>query len=133
MKNRWWMVCALSLLASPLLAAERPAEAAAAAEPPRFLLLIHGDDAPPAERDAVVAAYTAWARELAAEGRLVAAAELAPDAKVVAAKPATADATASAGGYFLITAPDLAAALEIARGCPAVARGGSVEVLPEVR
>jgi hypothetical protein len=32
------------------------------------------------------------------------------------------------GGYSLITADDLEAALALAKGCPALARGGGVEV-----
>ena len=32
------------------------------------------------------------------------------------------------GGYSLITADDLDAALEVAKGCPGLARGGGVEV-----
>jgi hypothetical protein len=32
------------------------------------------------------------------------------------------------GGYSIVSAPDMEAALEIARGCPAVERGGGVEI-----
>jgi hypothetical protein len=113
-------------------AAETPKPAAA--EAPRFLLLIRGDDAPESEREQVVGAYRTWATRLHDEGRLLEADELAPEATVLTAAgagtaPRRAGAAPSAGGYFLITARDLEEAVAVAGGCPALVRGGSVEVV----
>ncbi|HVF60019.1 MAG TPA: YciI family protein [Thermoanaerobaculia bacterium] len=126
----------LAVTASPATAGAPAAEAPApaAAEAPRFLLLIRGDDAPEAEREAVVGAYRAWATRLHQEGRLLEADELAPEATVLTAAgvgsaPRRAGTAPSAGGYFLITARDLEEAVAVAGGCPALARGGSVEVV----
>jgi hypothetical protein len=121
------------LTAAPGAAAD--ANPAPAADAPRFLLLIHGSEAPPAEREAVVEAYRQWARRLAAEGRLVEADELAEEAVLLSAgenegEMRRASRTPSAGGYFLVAAADLEAALAIARDCPALRHGGAVEVVP---
>ena len=125
----------LTAFAAVFAAEEAPSSTAAAApEQPRFLLLIHGGEEPPAaEREAVVDAYRQWARRLAAEGRLVGADELAEEAVLLSAGEAggveRTSREPSAGGYFLISAPDIDAALAIARDCPALARGGAVEVV----
>lgn len=108
--------------------------AAPASDAPRFLLLIHAEEAPPADRDAVVEAYRQWARRLAAEGVLVEADELAEEAVLLSAAEAGGEVrrssrTPSAGGYFLLAAADLEAALAIARDCPALRHGGAVEVV----
>src|SRR5262245_48402421 len=106
---------ALLVLAPLALLAAAPstdAPAAPAAEQPRFLLLIH-DTAPAGrtaeQQNAVVAEYSAWAKSLRAQGHLIAADELADRAMVLSAKnPAGTERAASAGGYFLLAAPDLA-------------------------
>ena len=108
---------------------------APASDAPRFLLLIHGEEAPPAERDAVVEDYRQWARRLAARGALVAADELDEEAVLLSAAGADGEVrrsprAPSAGGYFLLAAADLEAALAIARDCPALRHGGAVEVVP---
>jgi hypothetical protein len=123
---------AASFAAGPLAAAE-PDPAT-----PRFLLLI-GSDAEAAAaqtaalRDAVVAEYVAWARSLRDGGHLVAADELAPRGTLLTADDRTGTARqASAGGYFLVTAASLEEAVALSRDCPALRRGGSVEVVPVV-
>jgi hypothetical protein len=125
---------AFLLLATASARANQPASPSAAASAPRFLLLIHGGDGPVADRGEVVNAYRDWARRLSAEGKLVEADELAEEAVVLSAgspgaAPRRSSAEPSAGGYFLVSAPDLEAAVAIAQGCPALTYGGSVEVV----
>ena len=128
-------VAVLHLLVAAIGAAPAAAgDAPAGADTPRFLLLIHGGEAPAERREAVVDAYRQWARRLAAEGRLVEADELAEEAVVLSAgeaggEPRRSPGVPSAGGYFLIAAADLDAALAIAGDCPALRHGGAVEVV----
>ena len=46
----------------------------------------------------------------------------------IAADGSTTTAAAGLGGYSIVTAGDLAAAAELAKGCPVLAAGGTVEV-----
>lgn len=137
-KPRLPLVALLSLVALAFTALTGLAFASAAdpaTEEPRFLLLVHGGDEPAAtERAAVVDEYRQWARRLAAEGHLLEADELASEAVLLRAgeggETRRSTREPSAGGYFLIAAADLEAALAVARDCPALRRGGAVEVVP---
>ena len=116
---------------------QSPLRAASAAtdSTPRFLLLLYdsGDPAatPSAERRVkIVAEYSAWARSLAAEGRLVSAEELsdAPP-EWLGGSVRTVDG-AYIGGFFLIRARDLSEARHIAERCPHLKYGGRIELRP---
>ena len=96
----------------------------------KFLLTYHGGsmaDTPEAQ-EAAMAAWGGWFGSLGAAvvdgGNPVgASATVAPDGSVSdggGANPAT--------GYSLLDAADLGAAIELAKGCPVLAAGGSVEV-----
>jgi hypothetical protein len=118
------------------LAAAGPAKA-------KYVLLLHGPARSPAltrERavadsaaeQAVVAEYKAWAGRLAASGVLVAGEKLADEPITrLAANGAsempryTAD---ELGGFFIIQAADSAEAFRIARDCPHLKHGGTVQV-----
>lgn len=75
-----------------------------------------------AEREAAMAAWGSWFQELG-------------QAIVNPGNPFGASASVSGGqaktgltGYSVLTAADLAAATELAKGCPVLANGGSVDV-----
>lgn len=105
---------------------------------PRFLCLQRSlpvDDAhpkpSPAEMQAMYAKFDDWRRRFAdnlvdpggrlGDGRLVA--DRAPDGPFVEVKELV-------GGYMIVEAADLAAAIEVARSCPGLVRPGSgVEVV----
>jgi hypothetical protein len=95
---------------------------------PAFLLLLMDPDSPAPGRshEELVAEYSAWARQLHREGRLIDAAELADGGRVLGA-PAGREAT-EVGGYFMIRAVDLEEAAAVAAKCPHLKYGGAVEV-----
>jgi hypothetical protein len=103
---------------------------------PQFLLLLY-DSANPAAtppdsgRTArIVAEYSAWARSLATEGRLVSAEELSDaPADWLGGSVRTVDG-ARIGGFFLIRAGDLSEARQIAERCPHLKYGGRIELRP---
>jgi hypothetical protein len=115
---------------SPIRAASASADSTS-----RFLLLLYdsADSAktPNAElRPKIVAEYSAWARSLATEGRLVAAEELADTApEWLGGSVRTVDG-ARVGGFFLIRARDLSEARQIAARCPHLKYGGRIELRP---
>lgn len=103
-----------------------------------YLLLLRepaGRPLPAPEGEAaVVAEYAAWANEQARMGRLVLGEKLGDTGDLVAL-----DGTGAAGsegtrvtGLFVVRAPDLDTARAIARTCPHVRRGGTIEVRPVV-
>lgn len=103
-----------------------------------YLLLLRepaGNPLPAPEGEAaVVAEYAAWAGEQARMGRLILGEKLADTGDLVAREGA---ATAGSEGtrvtgLFLVRAPDLDTARAIARTCPHVRRGGTIEVRPIV-
>ena len=85
-----------------------------------------------------VAEYVAWAGELRERGVEVEGEELAPAGEsawldgrwdgVVAAEGAPGGTLGALAGYFVVAAPDLDAALAIARTTPHLAHGGTVVV-----
>jgi hypothetical protein len=116
--------------------------ASASAPKPRYLLLLHGPaQTPPqtAEQSvadsiagaAIVAEYKAWAMRLRDSGALVAAEKLAANpVTMLSASGATEMPRGTAdelGGFFLIQA-DSAEAYRIARECPHLRHGGTVQV-----
>ncbi len=108
----------------------------------RYLLLLHVDERAwpnlsPAQQADGMAAYAAYTDALGAAGALVSTGRLAPSAgamsiRTIGGKPVTmdgpfAETKEQVGGYYLIEAPNLEAALEWARRCPAAGHG-TVEV-----
>ena len=115
----------------------------AAAPKEKYVLLLHGpartspttpqqSAADSAAERALVAEYSAWAGRLAAAGSLVMAEKLADDPlTVLAANGATQLPRFTAdelGGFFVIQAADSAEAFRIARECPHLKHGGTVQV-----
>lgn len=100
----------------------------------RYLLLLHepegfGAGLGPEEQAALVARYARWARDLGA--RCLGGEELAPERTELRADTAEAvvpDSFPRVGGYFLLAARDRAEALALARTCPHLEQGGSIEV-----
>ena len=97
---------------------------------PKYVFAYHGGSAPKSEADqaAVMAAWGAWFGTL---GDAV----VDGGAPVGASKTVKSDGSTSDGGganpvngYSLINATDLNAAVSLAKGCPILSAGGSVEV-----
>ncbi len=109
---------------------------------PRFLLLLRPGsmkESSPAVEAERVREYTDWGSDLFAKGHFVSAAKLEDAAELLTATSSssvTLNAETSPGangavqGFFLIAAPSLEAALEIARSCPHLRHGGAIELRP---
>lgn len=106
-----------------------------------YILLLHESpefmaNATPSEVEDAVAEYTAWAGGLAERNQLESAAKLVDLAGwelAMDAGGATTRARSGAGGiggFFVIRAENDEQALEIARGCPHLERGGEIELRP---
>ena len=119
------------------------AMAASVSPKTRYLLLLHGPaQRPPSSAQqsaadsiaeaAIVAEYSAWAMRLRESGALVNAEKLADDpVTMLSAAGATELPHGSSdelGGFFLIQAADSAEAFRIARECPHLKHGGTVQV-----
>jgi hypothetical protein len=103
-----------------------PATSAAAAT--RFVLLLYaGVDPVAGAPDTRRREYSQWARDLAAEGTAISGEELAEESREVpgASSPPTLPLPR---GFFIVSAPDLAAAERIAASCPHVRYGGRIVV-----
>lgn len=102
-----------------------------------FIILLRGGDVEgraPEERGQIVEALAAWAGALQQAGRFRAGDELTDGGRVllkedgrVVDRPFTMSAD-GVSGYFIIEAQDYDEALEIARGCPYLDFGGTLEV-----
>lgn len=89
----------------------------------------------PDERQHLMEQWNAWYAGLAAEGRVEHGNPLEPGGRVVAGAEGRrvtdgpfAEATEAIGGYFVLSVADLDEATEIARECPSLRYGMSVEV-----
>jgi len=96
--------------------------------------------ASPEERQKRMAKWMAWFKDMGEKGLVKDAGHpLDGVGKVVRGKPITvndgpyAEAKDLIGGYTLIEASDLDHAAEIAKGCPILEGGGSVEVRPVLK
>ena len=128
---------------TPLPESPTPQLATASAPMDKYVLLLHGPArtrpatpeqaaADSATERALVAEYSAWAGQLAASGALVAGEKLADDPlTILTAGGATEPTRFTAdelGGFFIIQAADSAEAYRIARECPHLKHGGTVQV-----
>lgn len=107
-----------------------------------FVFLYRGTQRPttPEENQQVLQKWMAWFQDLAAKGHVVDRGQpLERAGKIVQAGSKAvvdgpfAEAKDVVGGYTLVRANDLAQAAELAKGCPALDRGGYVEVRPVMR
>ena len=108
----------------------------------QFVILMREDDGawaglPEAEQERLMGLYGAWVRELRTSGVLVVGAPFGAPGRILRGTPEGPvveheyDETSQVEtGYFVVEAPDLAAAVKLARGCPALAHGESVVVRP---
>jgi hypothetical protein len=108
---------------------------------PQFAILVREDNGawgklPTDEQARLMGLYGAWVRDLAATGAFVGGAPLGGPARLLRSVgseivdgPWT-QTTQVLTGYFLVEAADLAAATALARGCPALLHGETVEVRP---
>ena len=129
---RRWIAEIAAAVAIALLAG---AAGRASVHPTRgnYMLLVH-DDAPAAPSEALgrFQEYSAWAASLRKEHHLAGGEELQdqreilfPDRRV---EVRSAGRDHAIGGYFLLVANDDAEALAIARDCPHLRHGGTVEL-----
>ncbi|HEX6884104.1 MAG TPA: zf-HC2 domain-containing protein [Planctomycetota bacterium] len=137
---RPWLAFAAGVLATllgllawrALATGAREDEVAALGE--RYLLLLRepegfGAELGPAQQAALVERYARWARSLGA--RCLGGEELAPERLELLAEaeaPREPSGGERVGGYFVLAARDRAEALAMARTCPHLEQGGSIEV-----
>ncbi|HMD01780.1 MAG TPA: YciI family protein [Candidatus Baltobacteraceae bacterium] len=81
----------------------------------------------PEEQQAVMAAWGAWFGTLGAAVKEPGA-PFGPSKSVASNGSVSDGASSKAGGYSVIEADDLARAADMAKGCPVLGAGGSVEV-----
>lgn len=105
-----------------------------------YLLLFRGSDwtlhLSPAELQTIMARFTTWIEGLSADGTLKAGQPLMDDIRVVSSKNGRtvvadgpfAEAKETVGGYFLLRTASLEDAVAIARQCPTLEHGTTVEV-----
>jgi len=110
----------------------------------KFMLLMHSDPAEftalsPTEMQEIIGKYRAWSQGLRDGGKMISGEKLRDDAgKVLRHRGAAVtvkdgpypESKEMLGGYFVVEAPDYAAAVEIAKGCPHVRPGstGAIEI-----
>lgn len=95
----------------------------------KYVLAYKGGSRPEseAEQEAVMAAWTGWFGQLGAA--VVDPGNPFGPSKAVAAGGAVSDGgPAGLSGYSIVSADDLDAAAELAKGCPVLTGGGTVEV-----
>jgi hypothetical protein len=107
----------------------------------QFMLFIRAgeestEDLSPEQIQQAIQRYSAWAKKLREQGKLVAAEKLkdntgllfsARDGRIVVDGP-FAETKETIGGYFVYEAASEAEAIAIARECPALGNGGVVEL-----
>jgi hypothetical protein len=107
-----------------------------------FVFLYRGGERPtsPEQGQQVLQKWMAWFKDLAAQGHVVDRGQpLERTGKIVCGAGKSvidgpfAETKDVVGGYTLISASDLAQAVELAKGCPILERGGDVEVRPVMK
>ena len=96
-----------------------------------------GPEPTPAEMQQIFGKWMAWMKGMKAKGQYIAGDRLDDGGKVVRnPRGATvtdgpfAEAKEIVGGYVIVAAPSLAAAADLAKGCPGLDNGTIVEVRP---
>jgi hypothetical protein len=105
-----------------------------------YLLLFRGmdwyQDLSPEEMQKTMTEWMTWFNRLLAEGRCKGGQSLGPEGKTVSGKIRNvtdgpyAEAKEAVAGYFLLHVKDMDEALEIAKECPTLGFGTTVEVRP---
>ena len=106
-----------------------------------FMLLLRGGvsnrDLSAEQLQRQIERYMSWIEKLRREGHFVAGEPLEETGKVLSGKNGTTvtdgpftESKEEVGGYFIIRANDLEAAVELSKGCPIFANSGTVEVRP---
>jgi hypothetical protein len=107
-----------------------------------FVFLYRGGERPtsPEQGQQALQKWMAWFKDLAAKGHVVERGQpLERTGKIVRDGGKSvidgpfAETKDVVGGYTLIQATDLAQAVELAKGCPILQRGGEVEVRPVMK
>lgn len=84
----------------------------------------------------IMSEWNQWFERLSNEGKMVAASPLENEGKIVSGKAGVvadgpfAESKEAIGGFFLLNVPTMEEALEIAKQCPALPQGLTVEVRP---
>lgn len=108
---------------------------------PRFLLLFRDGSASyhlisQDQRQTLLQQWNEWYDRLSSQGKLQGGHPLEPTGRVVSRSGGRTvdgpfvESTEAVGGYFLLTVADLNEAIEIAKDCPSVKLGLTVEVRP---
>ena len=108
---------------------------------PSFMLLLRGGvsnrDLSPDQLQRQIERYLNWIEQLRHDGNFVAGEPLEETGKVLSGKNGStvtdgpfAESKEEVGGYFIVRARDLAAAVELSKGCPIFLNNGTVEVRP---
>lgn len=104
----------------------------------QFMLLLRGGDEgtreySPEQYQQLLQRYFDWSDQLRSAGHYITAEQLKSGGRLVRATPTIVDGPftetkETIGGYYLIEASNLDEATEIARQCPVLTHGGTVEV-----
>jgi len=84
----------------------------------------------------IMSEWNQWFEDLSNEGKMVAASPLENEGHIVSGKAGAvsdgpfAESKEAIGGFFLLNVPTMEEALEIAKQCPALPQGLTVEVRP---
>jgi hypothetical protein len=130
----WWLAAAagVALFAAGLLVGSQASRPASAPATPSFILLLY-DPVPsppalsPTEEGARVEEYRNWARSLRAEGLRIGGEHLTSESEWLGPTAGRAEGLVL-GGYFVVSTRNYAAALAVARTCPHLKHGGTIEV-----
>jgi hypothetical protein len=109
----------------------------------KFLLLLRTDpktwsDLSPDEMQAIMRRFMEWDDQLRAEGRKVSADQLVESTSALVSGAGDdvsvvdgpyIETKESVGGFWIVNAADRAEAIEVAKGCPNLTVGGTVEVI----
>jgi hypothetical protein len=110
-------------------------------QPGSFMLLLRGGvsnrDLSPDELQRQIERYMNWIEQLRRDGHFVAGEPLDETGKLLSGKDGSTitdgpftESKEEVGGYFIIRASSLEAAVELAQGCPIFRNNGTVEVRP---
>ena len=113
----------------------------ATSETGTFLLLLRGGvssrDLSAEQLQRQIERYMSWIEKLRSEGHFLAGEPLDETGKVLSGKEGSTvtdgpftESKEEVGGYFIVRANDLEAAVELSKGCPIFANNGTVEVRP---